>query len=63
MVSFSEGWGPTRVSPFVRFGRNRGDTQLGIDPKQLFGYGAIEPLIQMRKDGLRKIGTALGMAV
>jgi GMP synthase (glutamine-hydrolysing) len=36
---------------------------LGIDPKQLFGYGVIEPLIQMRKDGLRKIGTALGMAV
>ena len=35
--------------------------QLGIDPQQAFGYGIIEPLIQLRKDGVRKVGQALGL--
>lgn len=35
--------------------------QLGIDPKEAFGYRIIEPLIQLRKDGVRKIGRALGL--
>jgi len=35
--------------------------QLGIDPKQAFGYRIIEPLIQLRKDGVRKVGKALGL--
>ena len=35
--------------------------QLGIDPKETFGYNIIEPLIQLRKDGVRKIGKALGL--
>jgi GMP synthase (glutamine-hydrolysing) len=35
--------------------------QLGIDPQEAFGYGIIEPLIQLRKDGVRKIGKALGL--
>jgi GMP synthase (glutamine-hydrolysing) len=35
--------------------------QLGIDPQQAFGYGIIEPLIQLRKDGVRKVGRALGL--
>lgn len=33
--------------------------QLGIDPKKAFGYKIIEPLIQLRKDGVRKIARAL----
>ena len=33
--------------------------QLGIDPKEAFGYQIIEPLIQLRKDGVRKVGEAL----
>lgn len=33
--------------------------QLGIDPKKAFGYRIIEPLIQLRKDGVRKVGKAL----
>lgn len=33
--------------------------QLGIDPKEAFGYHIIEPLIQLRKDGVRKVGEAL----
>lgn len=37
--------------------------QLGIDPKKAFGYGIIEPLIQLRKDGVRKLGKALGLPV
>jgi GMP synthase (glutamine-hydrolysing) len=36
--------------------------QLGIDPKEAFGYHIIEPLIQLRKDGVRKIGRALGLS-
>ncbi len=35
--------------------------QLGIDPQEVFGYRIIEPLIQLRKDGVRKIGKALGL--
>ena len=35
--------------------------QLGIDPEETFGYRIIEPLIQLRKDGVRKIGKALGL--
>jgi len=35
--------------------------QLGIDPQTAFGYRIIEPLIQLRKDGVRKIGQALGL--
>ncbi len=35
--------------------------QLGIDPQEVFGYHIIEPLIQLRKDGVRKIGKALGL--
>jgi len=35
--------------------------QLGIDPEASFGYRIVEPLIQLRKDGVRKIGKALGL--
>lgn len=35
--------------------------QLGIDPQEAFGYRIIEPLIQLRKDGVRKVGMALGL--
>jgi len=35
--------------------------QLGIDPEQAFGYKIIEPLIQLRKDGVRKVAEALGL--
>jgi GMP synthase (glutamine-hydrolysing) len=35
--------------------------QLGIDPQQVFGYRIIEPLIQLRKDGVRMVGRALGL--
>ncbi|MBS0009811.1 MAG: hypothetical protein KFF49_00270 [Bacteroidales bacterium] len=35
--------------------------QLGIDPQEAFGYSIIEPLIQLRKDGVRKLGKALGL--
>jgi GMP synthase (glutamine-hydrolysing) len=37
--------------------------QLGIDPKEAFGYHIIEPLIQLRKDGVRKVGEALGLPI
>jgi len=37
--------------------------QLGIDPQEAFGYRIIEPLIQLRKDGVRKVGEALGLPV
>ena len=36
-------------------------TQLGIDPQKTFGYHIIEPLIQLRKDGVRSVGKALGL--
>jgi GMP synthase (glutamine-hydrolysing) len=35
--------------------------QLGIDPEEAFGYRILEPLIQLRKDGVRKVGKALGL--
>ncbi len=35
--------------------------QLGIDPEEAFGYQIIEPLIQLRKDGVRVIGKALSL--
>ncbi|MGD8726339.1 MAG: ATP-binding protein [Gemmatimonadales bacterium] len=35
--------------------------QLGIDPQEAFGYQIIEPLIQLRKDGVRRVGKALGL--
>jgi GMP synthase (glutamine-hydrolysing) len=35
--------------------------QLGIDPQQAFGYQIVEPLLQLRKDGVRKLGKALGL--
>ncbi len=35
--------------------------QLGIDPQKAFGYKILEPLIQLRKDGVRKIGRGLGL--
>ena len=35
--------------------------QLGIDPQAAFGYRIVEPLLQLRKDGVRKVGEALGL--
>lgn len=35
--------------------------QLGIDPQEAFGYKIIEPLVQLRKDGVRKVARALGL--
>ncbi len=35
--------------------------QLGIDPQETFGYAIVEPLLQLRKDGVRKVGAALGL--
>lgn len=35
--------------------------QLGIDPQEAFGYRIIEPLIQLRKDGVRMVAKALGL--
>jgi GMP synthase (glutamine-hydrolysing) len=35
--------------------------QLGIDPQAAFGYGVIEPLLQLRKDGVRKLAKALDL--
>ena len=35
--------------------------QLGIDPEEAFGYQIIEPLVQLRKDGVRKLAEALGL--
>ena len=35
--------------------------QLGIDPEVSFGYKILEPLVQIRKDGVRKVGKALGL--
>lgn len=37
--------------------------QLGIDPQEAFGYHILEPLIQLRKDGVRKVGEAVGLPV
>ena len=35
--------------------------QLGIDPLKEFGYRILEPLLQLRKDGVRKVGRGLGL--
>lgn len=35
--------------------------QLGIDPEEAFGYRIIEPLVELRKDGVRKLAQALGL--
>jgi len=35
--------------------------QLGIDTQEVFGYKIIEPLVQIRKDGVRKVAKALGL--
>ena len=35
--------------------------QLGIDPQQEFGYKIIEPLLQLRKDGVRIVAETLGL--
>ena len=35
--------------------------QLGINPQKAFRYKILEPLIQLRKDGVRKVGAALGL--
>ncbi len=35
--------------------------QLGIDPQEAFGYKIIEPLVQLRKDGVRRVAQGLGL--
>jgi len=35
--------------------------QIGIDPQEAFGYKIIEPLVQLRKDGVRKVAEASGL--
>ena len=35
--------------------------QLGIDPQETFGYRILEPLINLRKAGVRMVGQALGL--
>jgi GMP synthase (glutamine-hydrolysing) len=35
--------------------------QLGINPEEAFGYRILEPLVQLRKDGVRKVAKALGL--
>jgi len=35
--------------------------QIGIDPQVAFGYAIIEPLIQLRKDGVRIVGREVGL--
>jgi len=35
--------------------------QIGIDPQEAFGYRILEPLIQLRKDGVRRVAAALGL--
>jgi GMP synthase (glutamine-hydrolysing) len=35
--------------------------QLGIDTQQQYGYKVIEPLVQLRKSGVRAVGKALGL--
>jgi GMP synthase (glutamine-hydrolysing) len=34
---------------------------LGIDPRKAFGYRILEPVVQLRKDGVRRVGKALGL--
>lgn len=35
--------------------------QIGINPEKEFGYRIIEPLVQLRKDGVRKIAKTVGL--
>jgi GMP synthase (glutamine-hydrolysing) len=35
--------------------------QLGIDTQKEFGYKVLEPIIQLRKSGVRRVGKALGL--
>jgi len=35
--------------------------QLGINPEEAFGYRILEPLVQLRKDGVRKVAEAVGL--
>ncbi len=35
--------------------------QIGIDPEEAFGYKIIEPLVQLRKDGIRIVAQTLGL--
>lgn len=35
--------------------------QIGIDPEKVFGYRIIEPLIEIRKDGVREVAKTLGL--
>ncbi len=35
--------------------------QLGIDPETEYGYRVLEPLVDLRKDGIREVGKALGL--
>ncbi|MCC7175497.1 MAG: hypothetical protein IT159_09905 [Bryobacterales bacterium] len=37
--------------------------QLGIDPQEAFGYRILEPVLQLRKDGVRKLAKALDLPV
>jgi GMP synthase (glutamine-hydrolysing) len=34
-------------------------TQIGIDPEEAYGYGVLEPLRTLRKDGVREVARAL----
>ncbi len=36
-------------------------SQIGIDPKKEYGYHVIEPLIELRKDDVRKVAKLLGL--
>ena len=35
--------------------------QLGIDTEEAYGYKVLEPLIQLRKSGIREVGKTLGL--
>lgn len=35
--------------------------QLGIDTQKVFGYKVLEPIVQLRKTGVRKVAKALGL--
>jgi len=36
-------------------------TQLGIDPQKAFGYKVLEPVLQLRKSGVRAVAKTLGL--